>query len=229
MCPYLGIIILMVTIILPYKGGMKNHHVHVNEWNDIGQQFSIFPDGKIVIGRSIDHSPTCIFCNNSGALCTENIGFFDLGEDTMDLRQQERILRLTAVLCKRFNIPVTEDLIVYHHWFDLSTGALTNGGGTTKSCPGTNLFGGNTVANSQQQFLPLVNNLVGSTIDGVMPVALLRYGSVTVNTLNIRSGQFLHFHRLGKLLLELFLECAKFKTIGIEYQKIKKNGFLVIL
>jgi uncharacterized protein YraI len=200
--------------------GMKNHHVHVNGWNDIGQQFSIFPDGKIVTGRSLEHSPACIFGNNSGALCIENIGFFDHGEDTMDPRQQESILRVTAALCKRFNIPVTADRIVYHHWFDLSTGARTNGSGVTKSCPGTNFFGGNTVASSQQHFLPLVRNLIGGTIDGIMPFTLLLYGSVTVNTLNIRSGPNSSLLQVGQTTLGAILRVY---AVQGNWYKISEN------
>jgi uncharacterized protein YraI len=189
--------------------GMKNHHVHMNGWNDIGQQFSIFPDGKIATGRSLEHSPACIFGNNSGAICIENIGFFDHGKDVMDPRQSDSILRVTAALCKRFNIPVTSDRIVYHHWFDLRTGARTNGSGVTKSCPGTNFFGGNTVVHSQQHFLPLISNLIGNPIDGIMPVALLRYGFVTANVLNIRSGPNSSKSRVGHTILGAILRVYK--------------------
>lgn len=185
--------------------GMKNHHVLNNGWDDIGQQFSIFPDGKIVTGRSLELSPACISSNNRHAICIENIGFFDQGEDTMNPQQSSSIVRVTAILCKRFNIPVTTDRIVYHHWFDLSTGARTNGSGITKSCPGTNFFGGNSVTNCEQHFLPLIKNRVGSTIDGVMPVAMLRYGSVTANTLNIRSGPKATFSQVGQANLGAIL------------------------
>jgi uncharacterized protein YraI len=184
---------------------MKNHHVHNNGWNDIGQQFSIFPDGKIVTGRSLEFSPACIFGNNRNAICIENVGFFDQGQDTMTAQQKNSIIRVTAALCKRFNVPVTTDRIVYHHWFDLSSGARTNGTGITKSCPGSNFFGGNTVINSEQHFLPLVRNLIGATIDGAIPKALLYYGSVTANILNIRSGPKSSFSQVGQATLGAIL------------------------
>lgn len=39
---------------------MKKYHVNENGWADIGQHFTIFPDGEIVTGRSMETSPACI-------------------------------------------------------------------------------------------------------------------------------------------------------------------------
>jgi uncharacterized protein YraI len=184
------------------QNGMKNHHVNNNGWSDIGQHFSIFPDGKIMTGRSLERSPACIFGNNSNAICIENIGYFDTGEDDMTAEQRDSIIRATAALCERFDIPVSTDRIVYHHWFDLSTGARTNGTGTTKSCPGTNFFGGNTLADCEQNFLPLVaNSIGGATITGTIPPSIKGYGTVTADVLNIRKGANSSFDRIGETTL----------------------------
>lgn len=167
--------------------GMQNYHKNVNGWLDIGQHFSIFPDGKIVTGRSMELSPACIFGFNSHSICIENVGNFDADGDTMSPEQAESIICVTAALCKRFRIPVSSDRIVYHHWFDLRTGARTNGSGMTKTCPGTTFFGGNKVNDAVRNFLPLVQKVVKGEPLPPMTVKILKYGYVTADWLNIRN------------------------------------------
>ena len=75
---------------------MQHHHVGTNGWNDIGQHFSIFPDGMVMTGRSLNAAPACIFGQNRDALCIESVGNFDLGEDRMTPEQADAILRATA-------------------------------------------------------------------------------------------------------------------------------------
>lgn len=165
---------------------MQNFHKNVNGWMDIGQHFSIFPDGMIVTGRSLEHSPACIRGFNANAVCIENIGNFDSDGDTMRPEQRDAIVRVTAALCKRYNIPVNSNRIVYHHWFDLDTGARTNGSGKTKTCPGTTFFGGNKVSDAEQHFLPLVQAaLQGGAFSPSQPPQ--KYGSVTADWLNVRN------------------------------------------
>ncbi len=163
---------------------MQQFHISANGWRDIGQHFSIFPDGTIVTGRSLEQSPACIFGFNAHSVCIENVGDFDEGKDAMRPEQREAIVRVTAALCKRFNVPITTDRIVYHHWFDLSTGNRTNGTGSTKSCPGTAFFGGNKVPDAEANFLPLVRALIQT---GQVPPPVLKYGYVTAEWLNVRN------------------------------------------
>mgnify|MGYP001022562794 CR=1 FL=1 len=164
---------------------MRDHHIHANGWADIGQHFTIFPDGYILTGRSIEKSPACIYGQNSNAVCIENFGNFDLGGDAMTEAQAKSIVAVTASLCVKFNIPVSTDYIVYHHWFDLSTGARNNGTKNNKSCPGTNFFGGNKVADCRRNFLPLVDNELPGTIKTGIPKEM-RYVCVNASTLNVR-------------------------------------------
>jgi len=170
------------------QSGMKNHHVHNNGWSDIGQHFSIFPDGMIATGRTLERSPACIRGNNANSICIENIGDFDTGKDQMTAEQRDSILTVTAALCQRFGIPVNTDRIVYHHWFDLNTGNRTNGTGVTKSCPGTNFFGGNKLADCQANFLPEVQAKIGQAITTANLTNPMMYGYVTAGALNIRKG-----------------------------------------
>lgn len=72
------------------------------------------------------------------------------------------ILFLNALLCKKFNLAVNTDTIVYHHWYDLDIGKRTNGTGKVKTCPGTAFFGGNSVEDARKYFIPLINSAVAS-------------------------------------------------------------------
>lgn len=168
---------------------MKHHHVANNGWSDIGQNFSTFPDGTIMTGRGLSKTPACIFGNNSGSVCIENVGDFDTGRDAMTASQRDTIIRATAALAKKFNLlPVTVNNIVYHHWYDLNTGARTNGSGVTKSCPGTAFFGGNTVAACQASFLPLIGAALTGGQPAPMPAIPQKFVCVTAASLNLRTG-----------------------------------------
>jgi predicted component of type VI protein secretion system len=79
-------------------------------------------------------------------------------------KQRETIIQMTAILCRRFNIPVNTQSIVYHHWFNLSTGQRNDGSSNNKSCPGTNFFGGNKVIDCSTYFLPLILQASSSPI-----------------------------------------------------------------
>lgn len=168
---------------------MKDYHVGHNGWADIGQHFSIFPDGAIVSGRPLNAAPACIFGNNAKSVCIENVGDFDIGRDAMRTAQRDAIVAATAALARRFNLnPIDTNNIVYHHWFDLNTGERTNGSGNTKSCPGTAFFGGNKVPDCVGNFLPLVQAALNGAGAPPPVVAGVRYGRVIADTLNIRSG-----------------------------------------
>jgi len=68
---------------------MKHHHVATNGWSDIGQNFSIFPDGTIMTGRPFNTTPACILGNNGRAICIENVGDFDSWRDTMTANHRD--------------------------------------------------------------------------------------------------------------------------------------------
>ncbi len=166
---------------------MRSSHINDNGWSDIGQHLSIFPDGSIVTGRSFEKSPACIRGNNANSFCIENVGNFDAGQDTMTVAQKDAIVSVTAALCKKFGLHPNTNTIVYHHWFNQSTGARNNGSGDNKTCPGTAFFGGNKVDDCNNNFIPLVsaklNNLPPATSKEI-----LKYVTVTASKLNVRSG-----------------------------------------
>lgn len=154
---------------------MKNSH-RDRGFSNIAQHFTIFPDGTILTGRSLEDNPAGIAGKNSNAICIENLGDFDTGKDTMTTEQKRSIIEVTAALCKRFNIPVNTDRILYHTWF------------ASKSCPGTNFFGGNTKRHCEQNLLPLILQVYSLNEDGNHLTDKFEYGIVTADTLNVRTG-----------------------------------------
>lgn len=166
---------------------MKNYHINQNGWQDIGQHFTIFPDGTILTGRSLEKSPACITNQNANSICIENFGNFDLNGDIMTQIQKEAIIEVTAALCKKFNLPVNANTIVYHHWFRLDNGLRNNGSGNNKSCPGTGFFGGNKVADFEQNFAPLVQAKLSGVSVKTDTNAIIKYACVTATILNIRT------------------------------------------
>jgi len=125
-------------------------------FTEIAQNLTIFPDGTVAVCRAFDTAPAGIKGANKHGLCIENLGDFDTGKDQMTAAQRDTILKVNALLCQKFNLTPNTDSIVYHHWFDLNKGIRTNGTGTTKTCPGTGFFGGNSVDSAQANFIPLI-------------------------------------------------------------------------
>jgi uncharacterized protein YraI len=167
---------------------MKNHHVRNNGWSDIGQHFTTFPDGTIVTGRSLEATPACIFGANRDSICIEHLGNFDKDGDAMTNEHRDTIIQMTAVLCDKFRLPVNTFSIIYHHWFELSTGKRNNGTGGNKSCPGSNFFGGNKVEDCKSFFLPFVEQAIQGSHLTIAPPAIEKYVAVTANLLNVRTA-----------------------------------------
>lgn len=181
--------------------GMKNTHVNQNGWADIGQHFSIFPDGEILTGRSLEKSPACVSGNNANSICIENVGYFDVGHDEMNAEQKDAIIQVTAALCEKFNFKPDTNKIAYHHWFNLSTGQRNNGSGNNKSCPGTNFFVGNKVDDCNKYFIPLVQNAINLSDEFIVPK---KYVFVKANSLNIRAGAGANFKKVPNRVPALY-------------------------
>jgi hypothetical protein len=132
--------------------GMKRSHLK-RGFNDIAQNLTTFPDGTIAVCRPLKTIPAGIKGANTGGICIEHLGNFDKGGDRMRKKHKEIILQLNAILCKNFELVPNTDTIVYHHWWDLNSGKRKDGEGVTKSCPGTNFFGGNEVDDAKENFV----------------------------------------------------------------------------
>lgn len=167
--------------------GMKNYHVNHNGWSDIGQHFSIFPDGDIVTGRPLNRAPACILNANSRAICIENVGNFDIGGDTMRNQHAASIFSTTAAILNKIGISTpTKTNVVYHHWYNSSGGLVYHNSGQ-KYCPGTAFFGGNRLVDYEANFLPRLMAEMGAA-GGDLPVGLMNWAAVTADNLNIRMG-----------------------------------------
>lgn len=136
---------------------MEKSHIE-RGFSEIGQNFTTFPDGAIMACRNINTNPAGIKGANSNGICIEHLGNFDLNNDIMTLAQRQIIINVTRDLLAYFKLQASENTVIYHHWYDLNTGKriVNEGTGTTKSCPGTAFFGGNTVADFKNNLLPLL-------------------------------------------------------------------------
>ena len=141
---------------------MKNHHVYKNGWADIGQHFTIFPDGIIMAGRSIESNPAGIYGANSGAICIECLGNFDKGGDIMTDEHKEAIVMVIKILLDKFSLSATSD-ITYHSWWSANGKKLGTymEGKSVKTCPGTCFFGGNTKEAYENNLMPLIESYEG--------------------------------------------------------------------
>ncbi|MEI7725333.1 MAG: N-acetylmuramoyl-L-alanine amidase [Bacteroidota bacterium] len=137
--------------------GMESSHME-RGFAEIAQNFTTFPDGTIMVCRNLNTVPAGVKGANSNGICIENVGNFDQGGDTMTGEQKNCIISVTTALLAKFQLTASDQTVVYHHWYDLTLGTriAKEGTGTTKSCPGTNFFGGNTVATFNANLLPLL-------------------------------------------------------------------------
>jgi N-acetylmuramoyl-L-alanine amidase-like protein/SH3 domain-containing protein len=167
--------------------GMENSHLE-RGFAEIAQNLTTFPDGTVAVCRSFEKIPAGILGANTGGICIENVGNFDTGKDVITSEHRDAVIKVNALLCRKFALTPDSNSIIYHHWYDLQTGARTNGTGVTKSCPGTGFFGGNTVATANGNLMPLIAaelQSMGSAVPA-NPVEALFAGRVSSDTLNVR-------------------------------------------
>lgn len=151
---------------------MRTFHMKDRGFSEVAQNLTSFSDGTVAysLGRSFDIAPAGILGANTTGICIEHLGNFDIGGDKMTDEHKKTILFLNAVLCKKFNLPINTESIVYHHWwsakgdkvFNLKTGEKIAGISSSKSCPGSAFFNGNTVLDAQKHFIPLIQKELDS-------------------------------------------------------------------
>lgn len=139
--------------------GMRTSHINNNGWSATGQNITIFETGQIAMSldRDLNKTPAGIAGANTGMICIENIGNFDVGGDNMTDAQRNSIIHVYACLAEKFNIPIDTDHIVYHAWYTASGTRLSDytPGKSSKTCPGTAFWGhGNTIAAANKGFIP---------------------------------------------------------------------------
>lgn len=176
---------------------MKRYHVDTNRWADIAQQFTIFPNGKIVTGRSLESTPVGIKGWNTYAICIEIYGNFDKNGDVMYNEQKEAVIACYALLCDKFALTPNDETIRCHGWFT-SGGTYLGGYDSSKSCktcPGTNFMEiGNTKSGFQSVFYPSVKEYMerGLSLPNIAEIY-----RVIVDELNIRNGPGINHDIVG--------------------------------
>lgn len=105
--------------------GMWKYHTQTRGWGDIGQHFSVAPDGLLWDGRALEMDPAGIIGYNKGGLMFEIIGNFDIGEETLEGVQLEAVIHAVRVLMKQYNLELKD--IVFHREH------------SPKTCPGTGI------------------------------------------------------------------------------------------
>lgn len=143
---------------------MKNYHVNSCGYADIAQNFTVFPDGTIMTGRSLNLNPAGVYGANTNGICVEHLGNFDKGGDVMPAVMKNAIVRIYAAMANRFKIN-PETGIRYHGWYTASGTYLGtyNSSRSCKTCPGTNWFGGNTRASYDANFKPLIKKAMSGS------------------------------------------------------------------
>jgi len=104
---------------------MWRYHTQTRGWKDIGQHFTVAPDGLIWDGRSLESDPAGISGYNIGGMMFEMVGNFDKGEDRLEGKQLDAIVAAVRILMNKFNLSFND--IVFHREH------------APKSCPGTGI------------------------------------------------------------------------------------------
>ena len=199
---------------LTHLEGMRRVHIQERKWSDIGQNITIFPDGKIALCRPIDTMPAGIFGANNGGICIESIGDFDKGKDVMTPEQKEAILKTNAALCIKFGLQPVPHHVVYHHWYDTKGKRFSNGDidsgkifqrSLQKTCPGSNFFcepgfsHGNSIECAVANFFPLIKKEMDILQQVTTPAITATVKRVKADSLNVRSGPGATFQVIRKL------------------------------
>ena len=104
------------------QDGMRNYHMGSLNWSDIGQHLTVYPDGMCMTGRDWNRTPASIKNYNKDSFAAEFIGNFDAGNDILEGKQRETMVRLV----KFFE--------------DNRDGVLWHNEKSVKTCPGTTVI-----------------------------------------------------------------------------------------
>ena len=184
------------------QNNMKSFHVNSRGMNDIAQHFTVFPNGKIVTGRSLNSNPAGITGWNSGAICVEIYGNFDKGQDTMTQEQRKAVIMLYGELCKKFKLTPSTSTIRPHCWFTAGGTYLGkyDPNRSAKTCPGTNFMGYGCSPSGFAKFLAEVKAYVNgkeAPKEEVKPTSFKKYiAKPTVDGLTCRKGPGVEYDKV---------------------------------
>lgn len=180
----------------------KDYHMQKNGWGDIAQHFSVFPDGHIVTGRSLNKTPIGITGWNTNAICVEIYGNFDKGHDKMTEKQKKAVIGMYGEMCKKFKLTPSTSTIRPHCWFTAGGTYLGDysPSRSAKSCPGTNFMGiGNTKKAFNDKFYPQIKEYMNGKPSVAPPTTVNEVYRVIVDTLNVRKGAGVSYEKVGEV------------------------------
>ena len=199
--------------------GYSDGHGHYT-----AQNFTVFPDGKIIVSRNLNSKPIGIKGWNDGALCIEIYGNFDKGKDIMNTSQKKAVIYLYGELCKRFKIPVDTAHIRPHCHFTAGGTYLGkyDPNRSAKTCPGSNFWGVGCSPSGFNKFLADIKAYVNGKGEQSPTASKFKpyIARVTTDGLNARKGP-------GS---EHDIECILDKGVAItivEEKKSKDGGIWV--
>ena len=201
--------------------GYSDGHGHYT-----AQNFTVFPDGKIIVSRNLNSKPIGIKGWNDGALCIEIYGNFDKGKDIMNTSQKKAVIYLYGELCKRFKIPVDTAHVRPHCWFTAGGSYLGeyNSSRSAKTCPGTNFWGVGCSPSGFNKFLADIKEYVNGKETQSPSTGSTEFkpyiAKVNTDELNARKGPG----------IERDIECVLNKGVAItiiEEKKSKDGGIWV--
>lgn len=109
---------------------MRDYHMKVNGWSDIGQHITIAPDGGIWLGRDWNRAPASSSGHNGtsvrGPFMFETVGNFDIGHETLEDEQRASVLGVIGAVQRRFGLP--PESLRFHRQL-----------GSPKTCPGSGI------------------------------------------------------------------------------------------
>ena len=184
--------------------GYSDGHGHYT-----AQNFTVFPDGKIIVSRNLNSKPIGIKGWNDGAICIEIYGNFDKGHDKMNAKQKEAVIYLYGELCKRFKIPVDNAHIRPHCHFTAGGTYLGtyNPSKSAKTCPGTNFWGVGCSPSGFNTFLKDIKEYINGKGTSINIAKDFKpyIAKTTVDDLNCRKGPGIEFD----------IECSINKDVAI--------------
>lgn len=215
---------------LTRQENMRSFHINERRMGDIAQHLTIFPDGTVATGRSMNRNPCGITGGNTGAICIEIYGNFDKGADIMTTKQREAVIMTYALLCKYFKLPVNTTGVRPHCWYTAGGTYLGNysASRSAKTCPGTNFMGfGNTKSAFVNKFYPLIKEYMNSGKIGdsdtkpkaPTKVNIADYKAKTTDELNVRKGDSTEF--------DIVVALKKGETVTVTHTNTKKTWVFI--
>ena len=105
---------------------IRNLHVNINKWDDIGYHFMIDREGSLVIGRDIDKIGAHVYGFNEDSIGICLLGNFDF--ENIEEKQLDMLRWLLKKLISEFSL--NKESIKFHRDFP----------NVAKSCPGLNII-----------------------------------------------------------------------------------------